>query len=316
MPIPHSPNRIPACFLALCFVFLALIPAAAEPYIDFDLSPNKAGQLEPKLSAGWDWNDSLGGSLGFSSDNSTVYEDRLEGLDASMTTVSQTMAGNVSPIIRNFDLPLVTGGLGLNLGYEHMNIRETGYFDNNNGTLIRVFFNNARVFQAFKPGLQLVASSGKRNASWFQSSITYVPYMAILFDQDFSAASAEEPAYNTPRTEKKQNASSVNAFTFRIQGGLHTSFADISLDATAETARYTYEYLVFGGETRKEDAQLTDIAGTLAVSSSKITIAGLQPKLGVTWTRSITESLIEGAEPASEETQLRYSFGFTTKKGE
>ncbi len=313
MPIPHSPNRIPACFLALCFVFLALIPAAAEPYIDFDLSPNKAGQLEPKLSAGWDWNDSFGGSLGFSSDNSTVYEEKFddgeEEYPASYTTISQNFSGQIIPLIWKKPVSSFVVSVGGGCFADSLTTRETGYIDRS--TTDRLFVNNVISLLGIKPALSLELETGKESPVQARVEGLYAPWMYIAFEQDVSSACATDPSFNTPRTALSDDASGRNAFQIRFSGSMSAIGMKISIDAFYEEARYAYKMLNFGGSTSEQDDLLADSGISASIYSPAVTIAGLMPKVGFGWYSSRAKTKSDDTAV----TDYRFAFGFVSAGG-
>jgi hypothetical protein len=314
-PIPSTTAacRLPGFALALFFMPALLV---AAPSVSFSLSPNESGQIEPSLSASWDWNAKLGARLDFSADNSTEYDDELEGFASSLTTVNQNLSGRVDPLVFALRQDGLRLALGAGVGVDSLNIRETGYFDYSWAPFpdARVFLNNVQKLLLVKPGLSFEAAAGSRGASWFEASVTYVPWMYIGLDQDFSSSSVEDPAaWTTPRTERHFDGSSTNGWTVGLKCGLTVGILELAADGTLESARYDYDMLDFGASIIERDSDELEWRGNLLASSPAVKLGSLQPYLGIGFSGTRSQSRTSsGAEPVTA-TSIRYSFGFATR---
>ncbi len=315
MPL-HSFMRRRA--LRLCFI-LVFVPAflAADPSFGFNLSPNEQGQLEPSLSAAWDWNERFGARLSFESDNSTDYSESIDGDAASFTTMNQNMSASLDPLVYRINTGPVSASIGAGLGGDYLNIRETGYIDATGlpttPTSTRLFFNNVQELSSLRPGLSLALTTGDMKKNWISAAVTYAPVMFISLTQDFSSETTPTIAgLDTLRTEKTFSGTGTNAWDAAVEAGTLLGPVELSCDVQFDSASYVYKMLAIGGGTTSMDLIKQNIKANFLVSSPKVRFGSLQPRIGVGVVHSRYEDNNESSNN-EDSTDWRFSFGFVTR---
>ncbi|MBN2810554.1 MAG: TonB-dependent receptor [Spirochaetales bacterium] len=308
---------------AILSVFLSFIitPLIAEPSLSFSLSPNKAGQLEPKLKANWDWSPSFSSRLSFASSNATDFTEDLEGFSAAITAMSQTLSGRIDPLVFNYRTGPFAFGTGIGAALQKLRIRETGYFDfvdpdggdpETTDLSGRVFFNNIQDILILSPGILLEAKANTGGKYYLSLGGGYSPWTYIGLEHDFSSACVETPAWNTPKTVKSVTGSSTGGWEASLKAGAAAGILELDIEGKIESAEYAYDLLDFGGSLIERNYAEIKTSAFIHVSSPKVKIGGLRPQIGMGILGTRTENLISGDDPETE-TEIRYTLGFATR---
>jgi len=301
--------------LILLWALLMALPSTilAQPSIEFSLSPNADGQIQPSLYSSWDWAPGFRARLDARSENIATYDDASPGIgqEQSITTVNHNVIGEFAPLLMSIQAGTARLGLGVGLGIDYYNIRETGFIDVGTAP-IRLFFNNVRKITAYKPMVLASLDLGQRDDAWLGASVGYIPWMPIGLNHDFSSA-ADGVDYDTPRTIKDFAGSSTNAWNVMLGAGLRLGVLDLSLDSRANGAAYTYEMLLIGGAVGSVATYEYEGSAMLLVSIQGFEIAGLRPQLGIGLVGSSSIDLLDPDAVAVGIWKMKYSFGFKTK---
>lgn len=281
------------------------------------VAPSEDGQLNPSLEFNWEYPDTdFGSGLYISLENKseTSEEPLIGNFDASITTVLQGLYADIKVLTYTLDLDSINVIPGIGIQYDYYDIQEVGFFNFDAST--RIFLNNDRFIHALRPGASI---SIEAETNGFKAELTgfYAPLFFILLNQDFSSASADNAAYDTPQAEHTFEGQGNNAWgasagiAYESEGFI----AGIEADFTGFDIKY--DYISFGANTFVSDT--TSISGKIELKAGTpfLTYNGVMPLIGggIKFDFSKDNSIAD-SEWLSEQLPIYITVGIQVLEGE